>query len=90
MNESDSWQLARAKSVQVNADDILVFLDGGSTVRAPLTWFPELNSAPRSALQSCRVIDSGEFVSWEPYVDERLSIPYLALAAMTLAGGSSH
>jgi hypothetical protein len=82
MGNSDSWRAARAESVRFDAGDMLVVLDGGRAVRVPLSWFPTLHDASSSALESFRLIDGGEFVTWEPYVDERLSIPYLALAAM--------
>lgn len=63
----------RAKSCSVQGGALVVVLEGGRIVRAPLSAFPRLRVGSPSALATCEILGGGEGLHW-PELDEDLSV----------------
>jgi hypothetical protein len=69
-----------ATEVEFTADSLVVHLDDGRTISAPLEWFPRLRSASTEARRAWRLIGRGIGIHWTS-LDEDLSVRGLLLGA---------
>jgi hypothetical protein len=67
---------ARAQSVSVSDDALVLDLADGRTVTAPLAWFPRLMHGTPRERANWRLIAGGEGIHW-PELDEDLSVESL-------------
>ena len=63
----------RAQTVDFGADTLVVHLEDGRSISAPLEWFPRLRDASDADRQRWRLIGRGVGIHWEA-VDEDLSV----------------
>jgi hypothetical protein len=63
----------RAQQVEFGADTLIVHLEDGRTISAPLEWFPRLRDAPPADRSQWRLIGRGIGIHWEA-LDEDLSV----------------
>jgi hypothetical protein len=63
----------RATRVEFTQDSLVVHLEDGRTVTAPLEWFPRLRDASEAARANWRLIGRGVGMHWED-LDEDLSV----------------
>lgn len=63
----------RAAHVRVTKDALVVDLDDGRTVLAPVAWYPRLQHATTNERNNYRLIGSGEGIHW-PELDEDISV----------------
>ena len=63
----------RATSVDVSDDELIVTLDDGRRIAAPLAWYPRLLDASEEARANFRLIGGGLGIHW-PEIDEDLSV----------------
>lgn len=63
----------RVQQVEFSADSLVVHLEDGRTVSAPLEWFPRLRDASDAARNQWRLIGRGIGIHWET-LDEDLSV----------------
>jgi hypothetical protein len=73
---------ARAQSVGVSEDALVVDLADGRTITVPVAWFPRLARGTPTERANWRLIAGGEGIHW-PDLDEDIS------AASLLAGRRS-
>ena len=66
-------QHAKARSVRIEDENLIVDLSDGRTISAPLVWFPRLTSANKQQLMNWKILGNGEGIHW-PDLDEDLSI----------------
>lgn len=66
----------RASSVTVTEDTLVVELEDGRTLSAPLAWYPRLTHATPAERSDWRLIGRGEGVHW-PAIDEDVSVESL-------------
>jgi hypothetical protein len=64
---------ANAVAVQVSDDRIIVQLDDGRSIAAPLAWFPRLTHATPAERNRWELWGSGYAIEW-PDVDEHISV----------------
>jgi hypothetical protein len=64
---------AFAESVQFSDDSIIVRLDDGRTLSAPLTWYPRLLHGTNPEREQFELIGGGEGIHW-PMLDEDISV----------------
>lgn len=64
---------ALARSVQVTSERIIVELDDGRSITAPLEWFPRLLHATPAERNKWELWGSGYAIEW-PAVDEHISV----------------
>ncbi len=64
---------ARATTVSVTDDALVVSLRDGRKVSAPLSWFPRLAKATPTQRSSWGLLGDGEGIHW-PEIDEDLSV----------------
>uniref|UniRef100_A0A7C2NWZ5 DUF2442 domain-containing protein n=1 Tax=Schlesneria paludicola TaxID=360056 RepID=A0A7C2NWZ5_9PLAN len=71
-----------ARAVSVECDDLflIVTLEDGRVVQAPLDWFPLLSEATPEQRSRCEIAGNGTSLHW-PEIDEDLTVANL------LAGG---
>jgi hypothetical protein len=62
-----------ARAVEVTAERIVVELDDGRAISAPLAWFPRLMHATPAERQHWELWGSGYAIEW-PDVDEHISV----------------
>jgi len=63
----------RAQAVDFGVDTLIVHLEDGRSVSAPLEWFPRLRDASEADRRQWRLIGRGIGVHWET-LDEDLSV----------------
>jgi hypothetical protein len=63
----------RAAHVRVTRYALVVDLDDGRTVLAPVAWYPRLQHATAQERNNCRLIGDGEGIHW-PDLDEDISV----------------
>ena len=63
----------RAQAVDFGVDTLIVHLEDGRSVSAPLEWFPRLRDASETDRRQWRLIGRGIGVHWET-LDEDLSV----------------
>ncbi len=76
MNTLVIEQQACAQDVIVNDEELIVELDDGRTITAPLTWFPRLLHGTAEKRANWRLIGDGEGIHW-PNLDEDIETGYL-------------
>jgi len=64
---------ARATSVRVSDDSLVVDLIDGRTVSAPLAWYPRLLHGTVPERKDCLLIGDGLGIHW-PQLDEDISV----------------
>jgi len=64
---------ARAQTVSVTADTLVVDLVDGRTISVPVAWYPRLADGTLTERAHWRFIGKGEGIHW-PDLDEDLSI----------------
>ena len=62
-----------AKSARFADDSIIVDLDDGRTISAPLAWYPRLLHGTQLERERFELIGDGEGIHW-PTLDEDLSV----------------
>ena len=62
-----------AISATVQDDSLIVDLDDGRSIRAPITWYPRLLHATLPERQKLRLIARGQGIHW-PDLDEDISV----------------
>jgi hypothetical protein len=62
-----------ARSVRFSEDSIIVDLDDGRTISAPLAWYPRLMHGSASEREQHKLIGEGEGIHW-PGLDEDISV----------------
>ncbi len=67
---------ARAQSVTVTDDTIVVELSDGRAISAPLAWYPRLFHATPAERSKWRPIGDGEGIHW-PDLDEDIKVDAL-------------
>ena len=67
---------ARAQTVFVTEEELVVELDDGRTLRVPLTWFPRLLHGTPEERANWRLIGDGEGIHW-PDLDEDIEVSHL-------------
>jgi hypothetical protein len=63
----------RALLVDFGLDTLIVHLEDGRSVSAPLEWFPRLRDASETDRRQWRLIGRGVGIHWEA-IDEDLSV----------------
>ncbi len=63
----------RALRVEFGADVLIVYLEDGRSISAPLEWFPRLRDASEADRNGWRLIGRGIGIHWET-LDEDLSV----------------
>ena len=63
----------RAQAVDFGVDTLIVHLEDGRSISAPLEWFPRLRDASDSDRRRWRLIGHGGGIHWET-LDEDLSV----------------
>jgi hypothetical protein len=66
-------QRPHANSVKFTDVSILVELEDGRTISAPLSWFPRLANASEEERENWELLGEGEGIHW-PDIDEDLSV----------------
>lgn len=64
---------ARARSVEFGPNTLVVHLEDGRSLSAPLEWFPRLRDARPDQRENWRLIGAGVGIHW-PDLDEDLSV----------------
>lgn len=67
---------ALAQHVQITSDSLVVDLNDGRTLTAPLAWYPRLAHGTTSERSKWRLIGRGEGIHW-PDLDEDISVASL-------------
>ncbi|MFQ5341475.1 MAG: DUF2442 domain-containing protein [Anaerolineae bacterium] len=67
---------ARAQTVKVTDEELIVELDDGRTISMPLAWFPRLLHGTPEERENWRLIGDGEGIHW-PELDEDIEIAHL-------------
>lgn len=65
-----------AIDVRCSRDELIVSLDDGRVLSAPLAWFPRLMQATAEQLADFELLGQGEGIHW-PSVDEDISVAAL-------------
>ncbi len=68
----------KAQSIEVTEDSIIVDLNDGRTISAPIAWFPRLQQGNMDERNNFRFIGKGEGIHW-PDLDEDISVENLIL-----------
>jgi hypothetical protein len=63
----------RAQAVDFGVDTLIVHLEDGRSISAPLEWFPRLRDASDADRRQWRLIGRGVGIHWET-LDEDLSV----------------
>lgn len=69
---ANSLKVPAVKDVRFDDDSIIVDLDDGRTISAPLAWYPKLMNASPQQLKAWQVAGGGYGIHW-PELDEDLS-----------------
>jgi hypothetical protein len=64
---------ARARTVEFGPTTLVVHLEDGRSLSAPLEWFPRLRDASPEQRENWRLIGQGVGINW-PDLDEDLSV----------------
>ena len=64
---------ARAETVQITEDELVVVLTDGRRIASPLAWFPRLQRASGAQRENYELLGDGAGIRW-PEVDEDLSV----------------
>ena len=63
----------QAHTIKCTDSDLIVELLDGSTISAPLVWFPLLSQATPEQLANWELLGDGDGIHW-PEIDEDLSV----------------
>jgi len=85
MSSSQPESSARAESVRVTEDELIVTLADGRRVATPLAWFPRLLAAAPAVRQRFEILGDGVGIRW-PDVDEDLSVAGLLRGTPSASG----
>jgi hypothetical protein len=66
-------EVPRARAVDFTDDALVVRLEDGRSISAPLTWLPLLKNATDAQRRRYQLIDGGEEIRWEE-IDEDISV----------------
>jgi hypothetical protein len=66
-------KVMHARGLQFSTDAIVVHLEDGRSLSAPLEWFPKLRDARPEQRENWRLIGQGIGIHW-PDLDEDLSV----------------
>ena len=66
----------RAQDVRITAEELIVELEDGRTLSAPLAWFPRLYHGTPAERNNWRFIGDGEGIHW-PDLDEDIEVLHL-------------
>lgn len=66
-------QLARAQTVSVTEEMLVIDLKDGRSIRVPLVWYPRLWYGHQREREHVEIIGDGEYLHW-PDLDEDLSV----------------
>lgn len=69
-------EVPRATAVDFTHDALVVQLEDGRSVSAPLAWLPILKKATDQQRRAYTLLDGGEAIRWEE-IDEDISVPGL-------------
>ena len=69
---ASNLRIPAVKDVRFDDDSIIVDLDDGRTISAPLAWYPKLVNATAKQLGTWQVSGGGYGIHW-PGLDEDLS-----------------
>ncbi len=72
-------QVSIALKVETTKDSLIVDLDDGRTISAPLSWYPRLHHGTTKERSNWRLIGKGEGIHW-PELDEDISVENLLTA----------
>ena len=75
-SSGNAAQAAQALSVTVSNDAVIVELQDGRVVSAPLAWYPRLLRANETERGHWRLIGGGEGIHW-PDLDEDIEVDQL-------------
>ena len=64
---------AKAKKITLSDDTIIIDLEDGRTISAPIAWYPRLLYGTKKERNNWRLIGDGEGIHW-PDLDEDISI----------------
>jgi len=64
---------SKAIDVKVTKEELIIYLEDGRTLSAPLEWFPRLRDAGMQELTKWELIGGGIGIHWEE-LDEDLSV----------------
>jgi hypothetical protein len=64
---------ARAQSIEIDEDRLVVDLTDGRTVSVPLAWYPRLWHGKPEERSHFEIIGDGAYIHW-PELDEDLSV----------------
>ncbi|MCS7287662.1 MAG: DUF2442 domain-containing protein [Roseiflexus sp.] len=67
---------AQAQTVNVTEEELVIELDDGRTISAPLAWFPRLLHGTPEERANWRLIGDGEGIHW-PDLDEDIEVRHL-------------
>jgi len=81
-------QSARATTVRLSDDELIVELEDGRTLAVPLAWYPRLLHGDPDERQNWRLIGAGQGIHW-PDLDEDISIEQLLLGILSGESQSS-
>jgi len=79
---------ARATTVRLSDDELIVELEDGRTLAVPLAWYPRLLHGDPDERQNWRLIGAGQGIHW-PDLDEDISIEQLLLGILSGESQSS-
>ena len=68
--------IARARAVEFAPDILIVHLQDGRSLSAPLEWFPRLRDALPEQRDQWELLGAGIGIHW-PELDEDISVPGL-------------
>jgi hypothetical protein len=72
-----------ASAVEVTDTELIVYLDNGHQLRAPLEHFPRLQKAAKQQPSEWRLVGRGIGIHW-PLIDEDISVENLLLPKASL------
>jgi len=81
-------QPARATTVRLSDDELIVELEDGRTLAVPIAWYPRLLHGTHDERQNWRLIGTGQGIHW-PDLDEDISIEQLLLGILSGESQSS-
>lgn len=81
-------QVARATKVKITNDSIIVDLEDGRTISAPLSWYPRLHLGTSKERENWRLIGQGEGIHW-PDLDGDIRVENLLAAKHSKESQSS-
>lgn len=71
--------VANAIKVETTKDSLIIDLDDGRTISAPLSWYPRLHHGSAMERSNWRLIGKGAGIHW-PELDEDVSVENLLTA----------